>query len=334
MGAPKTAVMLAGTLRPLPLRAAMDVPVLCLPIGERGAVIDAWIDALNTVPDLADVFVVMNTEDDHRVVSEHVRQSMRTRDVTWTMHAIAEPASWRGTAGILHDVTVTLGGDPDDTVLVIEAHTLPPNTLYPTVSAFEVAQTEHLAGVVGVCGLDEPAGVAAFTKHAICQMPPIGYHDIKEQFLPALYEQSMRVRTAWQGERAYRLRTREEYIDAVRVSRIDERTMQTTPRIADGLTFPDSITIDGCSIIEEGVTLEADVVVHDSVVLPGAHIEEGAVVSRSVIGHGIRVPAKQRVVREIIARGSLDMEPATFPNKRRGRSVRKTNTVQGAVGTR
>lgn len=334
MGAPNTAVMLAGTLRPLPLRAALDVPVLCLPIGERGAVIDAWIQALDTVPELTDVFVVMNTAEDHRMVSEHVRQSMRTQDVSWTMHAIAEPASWRGTAGILHDVTVTLGGDPEDMVIVIEAHTLPPNTLYPTVSAFEVTQTEQLAGIVGVCGLDEPAGVAAFTKHAICQMPPIGYHDIKEQFLPALYEQNMRVRTAWQGERAYRLRTRDEYINAVRVSRLNERSMKTTPRIADGLDVPASATIDGCSIIEHDVTLEADAVVHDSVVLPGAHIERGAVVSRCVIGRGVRVPANQRVVREIVAVKTEETDPGTLPNKRRGRAVRKASSVQGTVESR
>src|SRR5690606_10513406 len=94
---------------------------------------------------------------------------------------VAEPAAWRGAAGILRDVIDSV--PEDGLVLVCEGKRLPPATFAPLLEAFWSAE-EH-AGVVGVCGVDEPAGVYLFDRQILSLIPRIGYVDMKEQFLPA-----------------------------------------------------------------------------------------------------------------------------------------------------
>ena len=213
MKRPLSAVMLAGTIRRSPLHEALSVHVLSLPVGRQGTLLDAWLEALGSVRGLNDIRAVVNTSSDVEMVESTIGN--RPRDGRPSIGLIAEPAAWRGAGGILRDVASDLS---DDSIIVVcEAKRLPPQSLQPLVDAFE-QRGEEIAGVVGVCGRDEPAGVYAFTRSAIGLIPSIGYFDMKEQFLPALCRSGGRVLTARLCESVWRLGDLDTYLASVRQS--------------------------------------------------------------------------------------------------------------------
>jgi hypothetical protein len=296
MDRPLTAVLLAGTLRPSPLREALDVPALCLPVGREGTVLDAWLRVLAGIDGLCEVQIVVNTEHDVEAVEACHQRGRRSRAFgeCGRVRGIAEPASWRGAGGILRDVTGTV--DEEATVIVVEANALPPPSLAPLCEAWR----DDFAGVVGVCGADEPAGVYAFARKTFSAVPPIGYFDLKEQLLPALAADGIAVGTARVGTGLLRLFDRGEYLSAVRRSLCSGGESSGSIRLSPQASVSGSSIFDGCCIIEDGVLIEDGAVVHDSVVLSGATIRGGAIVSQSIIGPLATITARREVIRSIV----------------------------------
>lgn len=297
MDRPLTAVLLAGTLRPSPLREALDVPALCLPMGREGTVLDVWLEALADIDGLDDVRIVVNTERDVEAVEachERARSLPARRRRPGHVKGIAEPASWRGAGGILRDVT----GDLDEAAMVmaIEANALPPFSLAPLRRAWQ----SDMAGIVGVCGRDEPAGVYAFARRTFSVVPPVGYFDLKEQFLPALAAEGTAVGTARLGKHLLRLFDRSEYLTAARRSLGASGGAKRSLRLSPHASVSGSAVVDGCCIIEDGVLVEDGAVVHDSVLLSGATVSGGAVISRSVIGPLATISARSQVIRQVV----------------------------------
>lgn len=296
MDRPLTAVLLAGTLRPSPLREALDVPVLCLPMGKEGTVLDAWLTALAEIDGLDDVRIVVNSERDVEAVEACHRASPapgRSGPRPGRVKAIAEPASWRGAGGILHDVT---GDLPEEAIVIVgEANALPPSSLAPMRAAWR----DGSSGIVGVCGTDEPAGVYAFARHTFGVVGPIGYHDLKEQLLPALASGGAAIRTAYLGERLLRLYERAEYLAAVRRSLAPDGEATKVVRRSPQASISGSAILEGCCIIEDGVLVEDGAVVHDTVLLSGATIGGGAVVSQSIVAPLSAVHPRSQIVRQV-----------------------------------
>lgn len=288
-----TVVMLAGTLRPSPLREAINVPVLCLPLGPDRTLLDAWIRVLAAVDAVGDVRVVGNNERD----VERFQQAIAMSEVEHSgeVRTAAETTSWRGAGGILFDVT----GDvpPETTIIAIEANVLPPFDLHPLLEAMN----PPTVGVVGVCGVDEPAGVYAFRRETFEHVPKVGYFDLKEQFLPKLAEEKAEVRTARLGDARIRLRDREGYLAAT-VRRFAQHGNGTLS-VARDASVSGSAILYGACVIESGAVIEDGAVVHDSVVLRGATIGGGAVVSESVVGPLASVLPRSRHLRDIVAPG-------------------------------
>jgi hypothetical protein len=290
-----SAVLLAGTIRPSPLREALDIPMLCLPVGVEGSLLDAWHRVLDEVGAAADVRVVVNSERDVEPVAVAAESSPRIGRAAGAMGIMAEPAAWRGTAGVLRDVTDDLAGD--DRVIVVEARCLPPASLRPLLEGLGRADL----GVVGVCGVDSPAGVSVFRRRALEMVAAVGYYDLKEQLLPSLHGSGLRVTTAAMGPRVHRIRDRDRYLAAVATSLGAAGRGQPAQRRAADATVASSALLDGFCIIEPGVDVRGGAVVHESVILAGATIERNAVVSRSVIGPGTTVAAGHRAVRSVLS---------------------------------
>lgn len=300
---PMAAVILAGRIRPSPLREAIDVHVLCLPVGAQGTLLDAWMCELAKVPDLLEVRVVVNTAADVDAVSAIAGAYRRGGEGCPVLRIIAEPASWRGAGGILRDVTSEL---PDDAmVLVCEGKRLPPASLTPLLEVIDGEAGNDIAGVVGVVGKDEPGGVYAFSRRAIDIIPSIGYFDMKEQFLPELSAAGEKVVTAKLDDAAWRLYNLESYLATVRKSLADGSGNRTNIRASDRASISGSAVLDGCCIIEPGAVIEDGAVVHDSVVLWGATIGGGAIVSRSVVGPLAVVEPRARVVQSFVSKPTL-----------------------------
>jgi hypothetical protein len=317
-----TAVILAGRLRESALRESINVHVLCLPVGHSGTLLDAWLDALRSVPNLADVRVVVNNAEEAAAVTSALPRQYRTSDARPRVEVIPEAASWRGAGGIVRDATE---GVPDDVVvLVCEGKRLPPPTLEPLLLAMNgnpardaeasgVGVTEPtcgqgVAGVVGVCGEDEPAGVYAFRRRVIRSSPRVGYVDLKEQFLPSLAKAGERVVAAHVCDDVPHLRDLGSYLETVRHSLNNGHggAGEKSPlRVSARASVSGSAVLDGFCIIEPGAVIEDGAVVHDSVVLWGATIGGGAVVSRSVVGPLTSVEPRARVVGAVAARETM-----------------------------
>ena len=282
------AVLLAGTLRPTPLREALGQPVLCLPLGRSGTLLDAWFDVLRQIDELSEIRVVLNGQADVDAVDAAMNSTLGHERRGPAVHCLADQQAWRGPAGIVRDITEDL--DADDSVIVVEALRLPPPTLIPLVDAFP----EHCDGVVGLVGEDQPAGVYMFRQDALQQTTAIGYRDLKEQLIPALSQGGAKITTAPLGEVSHAIRDRDEYLNAVRTS------LELDKRIAASAAVSNSALLEGFCVIEPGAIIGDGAVVHDSVVLSHAVIGGGAVVSRSIIGASVAIASRCQIVQQIV----------------------------------
>jgi hypothetical protein len=297
---PVAAVLLAGAIRPSILCAALDIHVLCLPVRRSGCLLDAWLDVLGEIPELGEVLVVVNTQREVEAVNRSARISNGRIAYGMAVRTIAEPAAWRGAGGILRDVTRDLSSR--SIVLACEAKRLPPSSVLPLVEPFEDDLAP--AGVIGVCGRDEPAGVCAFDHSTLDLAPRIGYFDMKEQFLPAICTAGGRVITASLGDQVWRLNDLDSYLTTVRQS-LRNQGDDAVHRVSPQASVSGSAVLNGFCIVEAGAVIEDGAVVHDTVLLGGGTIGGGAVVSRSVIGPLAQVEPRSRVVGEFVTSPQL-----------------------------
>ena len=291
MDRPFTAVLLAGTLRPTPLRQALDIPALCLPVGGAGTLLEAWRRRLGEIG-VGAVRIAVNS--DHDAVTVMNGAGPIADPPGDGIRAVAEPSAWRGAGGILRDVA---GDAPEGVpVLAAEANALPPEDLGPLVEAM----SGWPAGVVGTYVDDQPAGVYLFSRELLGRIPPIGYHDLKEQFLPMLASGGVEIGAARIPGEPTSLRDCAGYLAAVRLGLGGAGDDPRCCRVSAGAKVSTSAVVeDGC-IVEAEAVIEDGAVVHQSVVLRGAVVQRGAVVSRSVVGPGARVTVDRRVIRDVV----------------------------------
>ncbi len=308
-----TAVLLAGTLRPPPLREALGRPIVCLPVGRAGTLFDAWLGALGSIDELAEIRVVLNGRPDVEAVnaamSLAVWRPRRGKRRGPNVHCVAEPKAWRGPGGILRDVTDDLDGA--DAVIIIEALRLPPPTLRPLVNAFARA----FDGVVGLVGRDQPGGIYVFRQRVLQQAPAIGYCDLKEQLVPSASRGGAKITTAPLSEVAYTIRDRPEYLAAVRASLAQSPGLDPPTRIAGAAAVSSSALLEGFCVIEPDAVIGDGAVVHDSVVLSQAVIGGGAIVSRSVIGSSVAIAPRCQVVQKIVCEPKLTSAESAFAHR-------------------
>ena len=283
-----TVVMLAGGLQPSPLMRQLEIPLLCLPLGPQGTLLGAWLATIGRTPGCTDVRIVVNTENDAQTI-----RCLGDTDVPDNGADVAistEPASWRGTGGLLRDLTRDVSGD--SVVVAVEAHCLPPASLEPLLQGLEDDETD---AVVGAGPDSEPAGLYAFKGDAISSIPSLGYFDLKEQLFPNLSDRGRPARLVRMGRRVIRVRERSGYLAAVRAS-----LAETGPRCSPQATVSPLARIAGPCIIEPDAVIEAGAVVNESVVLAGALVCRRAVVSRSVVARGAVIAAGRRLVGAIL----------------------------------
>jgi len=293
MTAQISAIMLAGTILPTPFQEALGMPVLCLPLGGSGTILDAWRRLYGSIEELETVQLVVRSKQEHTSAVAVARAAQRRQRQGPWISVSQDPGAWRGVAGLLHDLTRPLAND--EIVLVSEAHCQPPASLQPLLDALD----SLAIGVVGTTRHDEPAGIYAFRRTAFDSVPQIGYCDLKEQLLPQLHSAGLNVVAAPVAERSRRVRDLESYLNAVRAS---GRSAGGAPsmRVSSQASVSGSAILDGFGVIEPGAVVEDGAVVHDSVVLGGATVGGGAVVSRSVIGPKATVAPRQRVLGDVI----------------------------------
>ncbi|MEM7228443.1 MAG: hypothetical protein AAF432_06475 [Planctomycetota bacterium] len=314
MATEAAAILFGGTLRSTHLRDAIGLPALALPMNGTHSLADLWANCLTSTTPAACVRIVMNTDEDVQSVLDLSASHNEGGD--GLLVGQADPAAWRGAGGILFDVTRDLPSDA--IVFVAEGHRLPPATVTPILEALE--RDASIGGVVGVCGIDQPAGVYAFRRSAIDEVQSVGYCDLKEQMLPMLTKAGHRLVTARIGDRAsQRIHDRRTFLDAVHAHANAVHELVSVSRAA---TVADDVLVDGYCTVSEGAIVENRCVLHNCVIAAGATIGAGAVISNSIIGPGAIVEPNRRVISTVEAERAMVLE-------HRGPVSKKQSVVEG-----
>lgn len=282
-------IMLAGGLKPPPLREALNLPPQALPVAPGVPVLVRWLEVTTALRAVKDLRVVVSSDEDAVLLTA---LAARIGDQSPRCRVMLEPGSWRGTAGLLHDVAKET--DETELILLVESSVLPPRSLHPLFEEVD----ELAAGVIGASRDNGPNGVALFKREVLEHIPAVGYFDLKEQLLPRLHKRGLRVRPAYFDEPVLRLHDRQRYLRAVATTA--QRTGEPIMIHPDASVDEDA-RLAGTCLIDAGAVVEAGAIVHESVVMEGAIVRCGAAVSRSVAGPGAVISGSQRSAREVVA---------------------------------
>lgn len=277
----RAVVLLAGTIRPTELSRGIGRSILDLPVsggktilghwGEMGASLGA-ASALRPLP----VRVMVDA------MSPLPRSIPETGSLA--MKVERDPRDYRGTAGILRDISA--GYADADVLLVGNANQV---MLEPLEGiARELMGTGADAAVLAHDG-GTPVGMMLVRVRVLREVQVEGYRDFKEQWLPEVAKRH-RVMVVRRGEpTGFPVRTLEGYVDA----------LEHVHRPRGEARREDWVATFG--IVEDGAVVASSARVHDSVVLSGARVGERAVVVRSVVGAGAVVAPGAVVVDEVVA---------------------------------
>lgn len=264
-------LLLAGGLKPSPLVAQTGESVLDLHLRSNATVLSVWLDRFEQLgsPSPGPVIHIAHgasTPAPNDAVARRRGFSLRIEE---------DRQEFRGPAGTVKDGCA--GYPADSLVLVVEAARYVSGDLSPMFSE----HIERNADITVGCNPDSsPAGVFLIRCKTLDLVPPIGFMDLKEQWLGKAVEAGLNVRVhRLRGFASYELRTREDFLAAARV--------------AGGLlnaTFPASAGVyrNGSSAnagrsLPGGVEVGEGAVIVDSVIMPGARIGQDAVVARSIV---------------------------------------------------
>jgi UDP-N-acetylglucosamine transferase subunit ALG13 len=207
-----------------------------------------------------------------------------------TLSVERDHAEFRGTGGVLRDVCESY--DDDAWVLVANAAQILFEPLKESVEKLADA-----GGEVNVVNEDHgiPNGLILLRCGVLRSISEVGFHDMKEQVVPALAARRLVKVVSGSGTTSPPIHTLKDYTAALRRYQGGHDDTKAThgafaerwqPRFA---------------IKEQGAVVAHSAVIHDSVILSGAAVERGAVVVRSVVGGGARILPGQVVVDRVIS---------------------------------
>jgi UDP-N-acetylglucosamine transferase subunit ALG13 len=279
-------VLLAGRLRATELGKRISRNRLDLPVDDRRSMLCYWRDEVTRLATSWDVAhialrVLLDQESATPVLPPFVP------GMTLTIER--DESDFRGTGGVLHDVCT---GYPDDAwVLVTSAAQI----LFQPLA--EIAdRMARAGGDVNVMNDEEgiPNGLMLLRCGMLRQIPEVGYHDMKEQVVPAISgRRSVKV-VSGRGIASRPIHSLADYIESLR------RFHGGPSRAEDDDTFGERWKSQ-FGIREQGSVVASSAVVHDSVILEGAVVDADAVVVRSVVGRGTRVGPGEVVVATVVS---------------------------------
>jgi hypothetical protein len=283
----RSLVLLGGSLRPTDLTAGTQRSLLDLPLTPGVSLLAQWclqaqtLRADSGLPELP--VRVLLTQASPVPGTDRIGGGLLSLE--------SDPFEYRGTGGVLRDIT--RGYQDEDFVLVANS---------AQVLLEPLAQLARAAALVtrDVCILvhenGTPSPLMLVRCGCLADLPDVGFCDMKEQALPKL---ATRYHVAVINRRepaGLSVRTAAEYIGALR--QLDRRRR--------GIVIADDAFTENWQptfgLIDEGATVDPSAHLHDSVVLAGATVEAGAVLVRSVICAGAVVGRDAMVVDEVVSR--------------------------------
>ncbi|MDB5295077.1 MAG: putative glycosyltransferase [Phycisphaerales bacterium] len=276
-------ILLGGAVRPSPLSAATGRSVLDMPLDdEHGSLLNFWLAQGGEVARLAG----LDKLPVRVLVNRAAREPVSAADKYFgTFRVEKDLSEYRGTAGVLRDVTADYADD--DFVLVANAC----QVLLDPLAAITAALAKQ-GGDVNLVAHDDgtPSGVQLLACKTVRHINTAGYHDMKEQAMPGIAARfDVRVMRR-RRPTGLPIRGLEDYLRALRLHhrRRAGKSMTTDPLAEDWSP--------AFALVEPGARVSPGARIHDSVVLDGASIEAGAVVVRSLVCGEAAVRADQTTV--------------------------------------
>jgi NDP-sugar pyrophosphorylase family protein len=221
----------------------------------------------------------------------------------------------RGTAGCAHDACPKIGDA--DTVVIADGSVIPTTDLRALLRHHRVSQSAMTVVVYREpCGSGQtvlrPAGIYVVERRVLEEVPPQGFHDIKESLIPKLHARGERVVPFEAEDCCPRVFDAASYL-AVNQWLIPRTLGSPTILRRQGYTISGHLAIHPAATLEPGahligpVLLGPDVVVESGATLVGpvslgaeTVVERGALVARSVIWQRCTVSQAAAVDRSVL----------------------------------
>ena len=204
-----------------------------------------------------------------------------------------DPQPYRGPAGLIADLCSSYSDK--DHVLIIEAS----RVLACDIEAMVASHFASGSDITVACNTDEsPSGLYLASCAALRHVAPVGFVDLKEQWLAQASQSGMRVgvhRLSSPG--AIPLRTRADFL--VAASYVNEQ-LRSAQAMQDALMSID-IQSEHLRVIGRGAALGPNVSIRNAVIMPGAVVGGGAVIERSVVCPGAVIEPKAYVVEAVVS---------------------------------
>lgn len=254
--------LLAGGVRQTALVKGTRRSPALLPLTRERRLIDHWFDELAGAFGNAETIPPVEVVGPWSEEADLGKTGIRFRP---------DPAEYRGTAGLLHDLTMELPADAR--ILVANVGQVLHEPLSQIINALKRAGGD-LATVSNTNG--RPTMMLLTKCRVFHGISPVGFVDLKEQALPGIAEKNDIRVVHWPGSFGMNLRTRSEYIDTLRC--LHAQGISGDPFREDWHSR--------FSLVEQQADVAPSARLHDSVVLAGGKVAAGASVIRSVIGPG------------------------------------------------
>jgi hypothetical protein len=311
----KAFVLLGGSLRPTPFRAAVSRSILDLPIERNKRLLRHWqLQALELAraEQIEQLLIRVLVDRD-----SYLPASAPT-DGNCAVSIERDPAQFRGTGGVLRDLAEQY--DDDDLLLVANGAQLLTLPLPEMVDQLYQAE----ADVSFVAHQDgTPSGLMLIRCAALRMISSSGYVDMKEQALPAIARRFRVTHIDYRRPSGLLLRSYQDYLAAIRWrhhARLIE-AMGNADLLDPFLPEPDRLDssragrghrLPGFSIVEDGAIVDPSACLHDCVVLRGARVGFNSVVARSVLCAGSVLGNNESAVDQLLS----SAKPTATPSHR------------------
>ncbi|QQE12529.1 hypothetical protein JD969_03395 [Planctomycetota bacterium] len=283
----KAVVLLAGSVRPSPLRRAISQGFLSLPIDGDCTILDAWQRQLNDLAtSLSEAKLHVRIMQDRSSVLYDLSHQASSR-IKMTFEQ--DPFAFRGTGGLLRDLAEEY--DDDEFLFVANAAQVVLGSVKDMVRELATVKAD-----IAIAAEQDgtPSDIMLIRSGILKTIGKVGYVDIKEQALPQISKKhDVRVHRS-NTVQTFQVRTLDSYLNAIKEFHVFNHLVDHREQTLEDwqATF---------SIVDTKAKMHPTAIVHDSVVLEGSVIEENAVIVRSVIAPNGYVASNQSIVDTVIS---------------------------------
>jgi hypothetical protein len=269
----RAVVLLGGSVRPSHFSTIIGRSLLDLPVDAGKSVMDHWAAEIAALADaVGKKALPMRVLVDQNSPAPSPRISQDPRVL---VSIEMDPASFRGTGGLLRDLAQQY--EDDDFILVTSAAKI---LLSPLADL--MTDLARATGDVRLIVQDDGTPTNSMLVRCAClrEISPVGFVDFKEQALPSMAAK-FRISTVRRPPSGLGFRNLQEYIRGLRVL----RQIQSCGPMARIDAFAEDWR-STFSLVEDGAAVASHALIHDSVVLRGSRVESGATLVRSIVCPG------------------------------------------------